>query len=180
MGKILLIMFIFGTLLVSACGSVQNDRNKVVQVDDKKSEASEIRTETLAKLQELKKQSVETYLNADKNAQIVELRGKEMAQLKSYRLQIEQEAEVQIATSKKQLEDKYQLKMFNLQIQLETLKMSFKNRENLLNEIEELRLERDAKLAILEKEKQNYVNEKMKAYKVDVQQHLDVATTKLL
>ncbi|MBR5486633.1 MAG: hypothetical protein IKT51_01205 [Phascolarctobacterium sp.] len=180
MGKILLIMFIFGTLLVSACGSVQNDRNKVVQVDDKKSEASEIRTETLAKLQELKKQSVETYLNADKNAQIVELRGKEMAQLKSYRLQIEQEAEVQIATSKKQLEDKYQLKMFNLQIQLETLKMSFKNRENLLNEIEKLRLERDAKLAILEKEKQNYVNEKMKAYKVDVQQHLDVATTKLL
>ena len=180
MGKVLLIMFIFGTLLVSACGSVQNDRNKVVQVDDKKSEASEIRTETLAKLQELKKQSVETYLNADKNAQIVELRGKEMAQLKSYRLQIEQEAEVQIATSKKQLEDKYQLKMFNLQIQLETLKMSFKNRENLLNEIEKLRLERDAKLAILEKEKQNYVNEKMKAYKVDVQQHLDVATTKLL
>ncbi|MBR5796645.1 MAG: hypothetical protein IKY32_00325 [Phascolarctobacterium sp.] len=180
MGKILLIMFIFGTLLVSACGSVQNDRNKVVQVEEKKAVASEIRTETLARLQELKKQSEETYLYADKNTQIVELRSKEMAQLKSYRLQIEQEAEVQIATSKKQLEDKYQLKMFNLQIQLETLKMSFKNRENLLNEIEKLRLERDAKLAILEKEKQNYVNEKMKAYKVDVQQHLDVATTKLL
>lgn len=180
MGKILLIMFIFGTLLVSACGSVQNDGNKVVQVEDKKPVASEIRIETLAKLQELKKQSEETYLHADKNTQIVELRGKEMAQLKSYRLQIEQEAELQIATSKKQLEDEYQLKMFNLQMQLETLKMSFKNRENLLNEIEKLRLERDAKLAILEKEKQNYVNEKMKAYKVEVQQHLDVATTKLL
>ena len=57
-----------------------------------------------------------------------------------------------IATSKKRLEDEYQLKIFNLQMQLETLKMSFKNRENLLNEIEELRLERDAKLEILEKE----------------------------
>ena len=180
MGKILLIMFIFGTLLVSACGSVQNDGNKVVQVEDKKPVASEIRIETLAKLQELKKQSEDTYLHADKNAQIVESRGKEMAQLKSYRLQIEQEAELQIATSKKQLEDEYRLKMFNLQMQLETLKMSFKNRENLLNEIEKLRLERDDKLAILEKEKQNYVNEKMKAYKVEVQQHLDVATAKLL
>ena len=180
MGKILLIMFVFGTLLVSACGSVQNDRNKVIQVEEKKAVASEIRTETLAKLQELKKQSEDTYLHADKNAQIVELRGKEMAQLKSYRLQIEQEAELQIATSKKQLEDEYQLKIFNLQMQLETLKMSFKNRENLLKGIEELRLERDARLAILEKEKQNYVNEKMKAYKVEVQQHLDVATTKLL
>ena len=92
MGKILLIMFIFGTLLVSACGSVQNDRNKVIQVEEKKAVASEIRTETLAKLQELKKQSEDTYLHADKNTQIVELRGKEMAQLKSYRLQIEQEA----------------------------------------------------------------------------------------
>ncbi|MBR4958179.1 MAG: hypothetical protein IKY55_02020, partial [Phascolarctobacterium sp.] len=125
-------------------------------------------TETLAKLQELKKQSEDTYLHADKNAHIVELRGKEMAQLKSYRLQIEQEAEVQIATSKKQLEDEYQLKIFNLQMQLETLKMSFKNRENLLKGIEELRLARAAKLAILEKEKQNYVNEKMKVYKAEM------------
>lgn len=168
MGKVLLIMFIFGTLLVSACGSVQNDRNKVVQVEEKKAVASEIRTETLAKLQKLKKQSEETYLHTDKNAQIVELRGKEMARLKSYRLQIEQEAELQIATSKKQLEDEYQLKIFNLQMQLETLKMSFKNRENLLKGIEELRLERDARLAILEKEKQNYVNEKMKVYKAEM------------
>ena len=180
MGKVLLIMFIFGTLLVSACGSVQNDRNKVVQVEEKKAVASEIRTETLAKLQELKKQSEETYLHADKNAQIVELRDKEMAQLKSYRLQIEQEAELQIATSKKRLEDEYQLKIFNLQMQLEILKMSFKNRENLLNEIEELRLERDAKLAILEKEKQNYVNEKMKAYKAELQYRLEAETAKLL
>ena len=180
MGKILLIMFIFGTLLVSACGSVQNDRNKVIQVEEKKAVASEIRTETLAKLQALKKQSEETYFLADDNVQIVESRGKEMAQLKSYRLKIEQEAELQIATSKKQLEDEYQLKIFNLQMQLETLKMSFKNRENLLKGIEELRLERDARLAILEKEKQNYVNEKMKAYKAEMQQCLGVATAKLL
>ncbi|MBR5581966.1 MAG: hypothetical protein IKW25_00455 [Phascolarctobacterium sp.] len=168
MGKILLIMFIFGTLLVSACGSVQNDRNKVIQVEEKKAVAREIRTETHAKLQELKKQSEDTYLHADKNAQIVESRGKEMAQLKSYRLQIEQEAELQVATSKKQLEDEYQLKIFNLQMQLETLKISLKNRENLLKGIEELRLARDAKLAILEKEKQNYVNEKMKVYKAEM------------
>ena len=180
MGKVLLIMFIFGTLLVFACGSVQNDRNNVVQVEEKKAVASEIRTETLAKLQELKKQSEETYLHADKNAQIVELRGKEMASLKGYRLKIEQEAELQIATSKKQLEDEYQLKIFNLQMQLETLKISFKNRENLLKGIEELRLERDAKLAILEKEKQNYVNEKMKAYKAELQYRLEAETAKLL
>ena len=180
MGKVLLIMFVLGTLCVSACGSVQNDKNKVVRVDDKKVVASEIRTETLAKLQELKKQSEETYLRAQNNTQIIELRGKEMAQLKSYRLQIERDAETQIAVSKKQLEDEYQLRMFNLQMQLESLKMGSKNREMLLEEMENLRLERESKLVILEKEKQNYIDERMKAYKAEMQHRLDAAEAKLL
>ena len=178
MGKVLLIMFVLGTFCVSACGSVQNDKNKVVQIDDKKVVASEI--ETLAKLQKLKKQSKEAYLRANYNAQMVELREKEMAQLKSYRLQIEQEAELQTATSKKQLEDEYQLRLFNLRMQLESIKMSSKNRESLLNEIKELQLDRDSKLAILEKEKQDYVDVKMKAYKAEMQQRLVVAGEKLL
>ena len=180
MGKVLLIMFVLGTLCVSACGSVQNDKNKVVRVDDKKVVASEIRTETLAKLQELKKQSEETYLRAQNNTQIIELRGKEMAQLKSYRLQIERDAETQIAVSKKQLEDEYQLRMFNLQMQLESLKMGSNRREMLLEEMENLRLERESKLAILEKEKQNYIDERMKAYKAEMQHRLDAAEAKLL
>ena len=173
-------MFVLGTLCVSACGSVQNDKNKVVQVDDKKVATSEIRTGTLAKLQELKKQSEETYLRANNNTQMIELRGKEMAQLKSYRLQIERDAETQIAVSKEQLEDEYQLRMFNLQMQLESLKMGSNRREMLLEEMENLRLERESKLAILEKEKQNYIDEKMKAYKAEMKQRLDTAYAKLL
>ena len=178
MGKILLIMFVLGTFCVSACGSVQNDKNKVVQIDDKKVVASEI--ETLAKLQKLKKQSKETYLRANYNAQMVELHKKEMAQLKSYRLQIEQEAELQTAASKKQLEEEYQLRLFNLRMQLESIKMSSKNRESLLSKMKELQLEREYKLEILEKEKQDYVDVKMKAYKAEMQQRLDVAGEKLL
>ena len=58
--------------------------------------------------------------------------------------------------------------------------MGSKNRELLLNEMEELRLERESKLALLEKEKQNYVDVKMKAYKAEMQQRLDAATVKLL
>ena len=180
MGKILLIMFVLGTFCVSACGSVQNDKSKVVQMDDKKVVASEIQTETLAKLQELKKQSKETYLRANDNAWMIELREKEMAQLKSCRLQVEKEAEVKAATSKKQLEDEYQLRLFNLRMQLESIKMSSKNRESLLSEMKELQLERQYKLAILEKEKQDYVDMKMKAYEAEMQQRLDVAAEKLL
>ena len=178
MGKILLIMFVLGTFCVSACGSVQNDKKKVVQIDDKKVVASEI--ETLAKLQKLKKQSKETYLRAKYNARMVELCEKEMAQLKSYRLQVEKEAEVKAATSKKQLEEEYQLRLFNLRMQLESIKMNSKNRESLLSEMKELQLERQYKLAILEKEKQDYVDVKMKAYEAELQQRLDIAAEKLL
>ena len=178
MGKVLLIMFVLGTFCVSACGSVQNDKKKIVQIDDKKVVASEI--ETLAKLQKLKKQSKETYLLANDNARMIELREKEMTQLKSYRLQIEQEAELQTAASKKQLEEEYQLRLFNLRMQLESIKMGSKNRESLLSEMKELQLERESKLAILEKEKQNYVDMKMKAYEAEMQQRLDVAAEKLL
>ena len=180
MGKVLLIMFVLGTLCVSACGSVQNDKNKVFNVDDKKVATSEIRTETLVKLQELKKQSEDTYVRANNNTQMIELRGKEMAQLKSYRLQIERDAETQIAVSKEQLEDEYQLRMFNLQMQLESLKMGSKKREMLVKEMENLRLERESKLMILEEEKQNYIDEKMKAYKAEMKHRLDAADAKLL
>ena len=180
MGKVLLIMFVLGTFCVSACGSIQNNKNKVVQIDDKKVVASEIKAETLTKLQELKKQSKETYLLANDNARMIELREKEMAQLKSYRLQIEQEAELQTAASKKQIEEEYQLRLFNLRMQLESIKMSSKNRESLLSEMKELQLDRASKLAIIEKEKQDYVDVKIKAYEAEMQQRLDVAAEKLL
>ena len=65
-------------------------------------------------------------------------------------------------------------------MQLESIKMSSKNRESLLSEMKELQLERASKLAILEKEKQDYVDVKMKAYDAEMQQRLDVVTEELL
>ena len=46
--------------------------------------------------------------------------------------------------------------------------------------MKELQLERESKLEILEKEKQDYVDVKMKAYEAELQQRLDVAAEKLL
>ena len=179
MGKILLIMVILGTFCVSACGNGQSDNNKTVKVEEKKVVVSAGGNETLAKLQDLKKQSEENYLLADNNTRMVELRGREMAMLKKYRQQVEQEAEEQIAANKKQLEDEYQLRMFNLRMQLDSLKMGSKNRELLLNEMDDLRVEREAKLAVLQEQKQNYVSMKMKVYKAEMQKRLDEAEAKL-
>lgn len=179
MGKVLLIMVILGTFCVSACGNVQDDKNKSIKVQEKKVVASVDGNETLAKLQDLKKQSEENYVLADNNTRMVELRGREMALLKKYRLQVEQEAEQQIAENKKQLEDEYQLRMFNLRMQLDSLKMGSKNRELLLSEMDDLRIERESRLALLEEKKQKYINMKMKAYRAEMQERLDAAEAKL-
>ena len=69
--------------------------------------------------------------------------------------------------------------MFNLRMQLDSLKMRSKNREQLENKIEDLRLEREAKLAILEERKQNYVSLKIKVYKQAMQERLDAEAAKL-
>ena len=57
--------------------------------------------------------------------------------------------------------------------------MRSKNREQLENEIEDLRLERETKLAILEERKQNYVNLKIKVYKQAMQERLDAEAAML-
>jgi len=179
MGKGLLIMFVLGTLCVSACGDVHKKDSKSVPVKQEKIVFNETKVETIAKLQELRKLSEENYMVADANTRMVELRGREMAQLKKYRIQVEQEAEEYIAAQKKRLEEEYQLRMFNLRMQLDSLKMRSKNREQLENEIEDLRLERETKLAILEERKQNYVNLKIKVYKQAMQERLDAEAAKL-
>lgn len=179
MGKGLLIMFVLGTLCVSACGNVQKNGDVSVKAEQEKVIVNEVKTQTLAKLQELKKLSEATYRIADANTQMVEWRGREMALLKKYRLQVEQEAEEKILFHEQRLEEEYQLKMFNLRMQLESLKMRSKKREDLEREIEALRLERETRLALLQQEKQAYIDVKMQTYRAEMQQRLDAKAASL-
>lgn len=179
MGKTLLITFVLGALCVSACGNVEKDKNNQVQVKQEKTIVQNTRTATLEKLQELEKLSEENYKVADANTRLVELRGREMAVFKKYRQQVEQEAEEYISLQKKQLEEEYQLRMFNLRMKLDSLRIRSKNREVLESEIEDLRREREARLAVLEERKQNYIKLKIKAYKQEMQQRLDAEAAQL-
>lgn len=179
MDKALLIMFILGTLFVSACSNVQKENDNIVPVKDKKVILDSSPKEALLKLEELKKLSEQSYLVADANTRMVEMRGKEMAKLKEYRLQVEQEGEELVSVQKKQIEEEYQLRMFNLRMQLDSLKMRSKNREQLEYEIEDLRYEREAKLMIADERKADYVNSKMKAYREAMQKRLNAEANRL-
>ena len=168
MGKGLLIMFILGTLCVSACGNVQKQGGLVELSKPQKLIVDETKTDALAKLQELKKVSEENYKLADNNTHVVEVRNRNMAKLKDYRSQVEKEAEEYIFNQKKQIEEEYRLKIFNLQMQLESLKLRAETRNKLKEELSDLLSERDGRFVVLEERKQNYINEKMRAYKAEM------------
>ena len=168
MGKGLLIMFILGTLCVSACGNVQKTGISVEQSKPQKLIVGETKTDALAKLQELRKISEENYQLADNNTRVIETRNRGVAKLKTFRVQVEKEAEEYISAQKKQIEEEYQLKIFNLQMQLESLKLRAETRNKLREEMEDLLSERDGRLTVLEERKRNYISEKMRAYKAEM------------
>ena len=168
MGKGLLIMFILGTLCVSACGNVQKTGISVEQSKPQKLIVGETKTDALAKLQELKKISEENYQLADNNTRVIEMRSRGMAKLKAFRVHVEKEVEEYISAQKKQIEEEYQLKIFNLQMQLESLKLRAETRNKLREEMEDLLSERDGRLTVLEERKRNYISEKMRAYKAEM------------
>jgi hypothetical protein len=91
-----------------------------------------------------------------------------MEKLKAFRVQVEKEAEEYISVQKKQIEEEYQLKIFNLQMQLESLKLRAETRNKLKEELSDLLSERDGRFVVLEEHKQNYINEKMRAYKAEM------------
>ena len=168
MGKGLLIMFILGTLCVSACGNVQKKVSPVELSKPQKLIVDETKTDALAKLQELKKVSEKNYKLADNNTHVIELRNRNMAKLKNYRLQVEKEAEESFSVQRKQIEEEYRLKIFNLQMQLESLKLRAETRNKLKEELSDILSERDGRLTVLEERKQNYISEKMRAYKAEM------------
>jgi hypothetical protein len=96
------------------------------------------------------------------------MRNRDMARLKALRVQVEKEAEEYISVQKKQIEEEYQLKIFNLQMQLESLKLRAETRNELREEKEDLLSERDGRLTVLKERKQNYISEKIKAYKAEM------------
>ena len=53
-------------------------------------------------------------------------------------------------------------------MQLESLKLRAETRNKLKEELSDLLSERDGRFVVLEEHKQNYINEKMRAYKAEM------------
>lgn len=127
---------------------------------------------SLNKLRSLRQLSQQSFMEADFNTRMVEQREIENAKLQKFAAQAEAEADNQLAERKKNVEEAYKLKIFNLRAILETVKMKPDERQAVEKQLQELQKERGAQIAELQAEKHRLVDAKVLPYKAEDEQRM--------
>lgn len=200
MRKVIFVVLLISSLLAAACGSVNTTGEKIAVADWKKAvaghpqykklqqgeaivqdlvkkrkaqeEMAKQQFSSLDKLRELKKVSEVTYWDADFNTRMVGAQARENVKLQKFMAQTEKEAEELVAERKREVESSYQLKMFNLRMRLESVKMKPDERKIVENELTAARNAREAELAELNSEKAAYIEKKLAPYAKQMQQRM--------
>lgn len=200
MRKVIFVVLLISSLLAAACGSVNTTGEKIAVADWKKAvaghpqykklqqgeaivqdlvkkrkaqeEMAKQQLSSLDKLRELKKVSEVTYWDADFNTRMVGAQARENVKLQKFMAQTEKEAEEVVAERKREVESSYQLKMFNLRMRLESVKMKPDERKIVEDELTAARNAREAELAELNSEKAAYIEKKLAPYAKQMQQRM--------
>lgn len=135
-------------------------------------ELAKAQLSSLNKLRSLRKLSQQSFMEADFNTRMVEQREIENAKLQKFVAQAEADADNQLAARKKDVEDAYKLKLFNLRALLEAVKMKPDERQAVEKQLQELQKERGAQIAELQAEKRRLVDAKVLPYKAEAEQRI--------
>lgn len=135
-------------------------------------ELAKAQLSSLNKLRSLRQLSQQSFMEADFNTRMVEQREIENAKLQKFAAQAEAEADNQLAERKKNVEEAYKLKIFNLCAILETVKMKPDERQAVEKQLQELQKERGAQIAELQAEKRRLVDAKVLPYKAEAEQRM--------
>ena len=135
-------------------------------------ELAKAQLSSLNKLRSLRQLSQQSFMEADFNTRMVEQREIENAKLQKFVAQAEAEADNQLAERKKNIEDAYKLKLFNLRAILEAVKMKPDERQAVEKQLQELQKERGAQIAELQAEKRRLVDAKVLPYKSEAEQRM--------
>ena len=135
-------------------------------------ELAKAQLSSLNKLRSLRQLSQQSFMEADFNTRMVEQREIENAKLQKFAAQAEAEADNQLAERKKNIEDAYKLKLFNLRALLEAVKMKPDERQAVEKQLQELQRERGAQIAELQAEKRRLVDAKVLPYKAEAEQRM--------
>lgn len=135
-------------------------------------ELAKAQLSSLNKLRSLRQLSQQSFMEADFNTRMVEQREIENAKLQKFVAQAKAEADNQLAERKKNVEEAYKLKIFNLRAILETVKMKPDERQAVEKQLQELQKERGAQIAELQAEKRRLVDAKVLPYKAEAEQRM--------
>ena len=135
-------------------------------------ELAKAQLSSLNKLRGLRQLSQQSFMEADFNTRMVEQREIENAKLQKFAAQAEAEADAQLAERKKNIEEAYKLKLFNLRAILEAVKMKPDERQAVEKQLQELQKERGAQIAELQAEKRRLVDAKVLPYKAEAEQRM--------
>lgn len=135
-------------------------------------ELAKAQLSSLNKLRSLRQLSQQSFMEADFNTRMVEQREIENAKLQKFAAQAEAEADAQLAERKKNIEEAYKLKLFNLRAILEAVKMKPDERQAVEKQLQELQKERGAQIAELQEEKRRLVDAKVLPYKAEAEQRM--------
>lgn len=135
-------------------------------------ELAKAQLSSLNKLRSLRQLSQQSFMEADFNTRMVEQREIENAKLQKFAAQAEAEADAQLAERKKNIEEAYKLKIFNLRAILEAVKMKPDERQAVEKQLQELQKERGAQIAELQAEKHRLVDAKVLPYKAEAEQRM--------
>lgn len=135
-------------------------------------ELAKAQLSSLNKLRSLRQLSQQSFMEADFNTRMVEQREIENAKLQKFLAQAEAEADAQLAERKKNVEEAYKLKLFNLRAILEAVKMKPDERQAVEKQLQELQKERGAQIAELQAEKRRLVDAKVLPYKAEAEQRM--------
>lgn len=135
-------------------------------------ELAKAQLSSLNKLRSLRQLSQQSFMEADFNTRMVEQREIENAKLQKFAAQAEAEADNQLAERKKNIEEAYKLKLFNLRAILEAVKMKPDERQAVEKQLQELQKERGVQIAELQAEKRRLVDAKVLPYKAEAEQRM--------
>lgn len=133
----------------------------------------------LAKLNQLKRNSRQNYLSADFLTRMAERQTAEQEKLRQLSNQLADQVDKELAEEENKLNEYYRLRIFNLRLKLDTLRMTPEKREKLQTELKTVKAARDRDRMLLVQHKIELVNQRMVPHINAVQQRLDAYARQL-
>ena len=145
---------------------------KLLRYRDEQAEIAKTQIAGLTRLQQLKQNSKANFLDAGFQTQMYAAEAKERKKLLDAYDSAVKEADAALAEQEKELEDAYQLKILNLRVRLEAIKMRPAEREVVQNELNKVQSEREQQRQLILAAKNKIIGAKMEPLVAETQARL--------